>query len=114
MQTKSTIQLIKESCEKYSAYNDSLNDLMNRYMIEDSIFVFKNNQIFEVTKGYFEKINSFNSLTEALSACKYNFEHIGIRIVENKTFEIGHIRKTISECSEGSSVLDIDLLNDVK
>lgn len=114
MQTKSTIQLIKESCEKYSAYNDSLNDLMNRYMIEDSVFVFKNNQIFEVTKCYFEKINSFNSLTEALSACKYNFEQIGVRIVENKTFEIGYIRKTLSECHKNSSILDIDVLNDVK
>ena len=41
MQTKSKIQLIRESLAMASDYREGLENLMNKYTIEDSVFVYK-------------------------------------------------------------------------
>lgn len=114
MFTKSKIQIIRENCEIASNYNDSLNALMEKYNIEDSIFIYKNSQLFEVTKGYFEKINEFDTLKEAISACGYQYSNIGVRVLENKKFEIGYIKKNLSECNQESNIFDIDCLTYIR
>lgn len=113
MYTKSKIQMIKENQEYISNFIESLNNIMNKYLIEDSIFSFNGNQLFEVTKGYFETIKEYSTLKEALYSCD-NFNNLGIRIVNNDKFMVGYIRRTISECNEGSNVFDIDRLVDIR
>lgn len=112
MWTKSKIQLIKESYELQSNYREGLMNLMEKYNIVDNIFTFKNGQIFEATKGYFIKKNEYQSLDEALNGCNHLFDNMGIRIINNNTFELGEIKTTLSECNVSeNSVFDINNVN---
>ena len=110
MQTKSNIQLIREACELANNYKDGLNNLMEKYNIEDSIFVYKNSQVFEVTKGYFESVKEYDNLADAVRECWGQFDTMGIRIQNNSIFEVGRIRKFVNECTTGSKILSIDNL----
>ena len=113
MYTKSKIQMIKENQEYVSNFIESLNNIMNKYLIEDSVFSFNGVQLFEVTKGYFETIKEYTTLKEALYSCN-NFNNIGIRITNNSKFTVGYIRNTISECKEDSNILDIDKMSEIR
>ena len=114
MWTKSMIQMIRESCEVMSDYHKQLNDLMEKYNIEDNIFIYRNGVINEVRKGYFEVYNTYNTLNEALKGCNGQFNSMGIRISDNQSFQVGYVREFLSECSEDSVVLDINNMVDVR
>lgn len=112
--TMSLIQKQRLLVEYLSNFHTSLNDMMDKYMIEDSIFVF-NHQLMEATKGYFVKMAEYNSLEEAISSIKYeDVNKIGVRIMENKTFQIGLIKKSLYECSNDDTVFDIDKMIDIR
>lgn len=106
MQTKSRIQLIRESLGVLENFRSSLEDLMNKYNIEDSIFVY-NNGVYECTKGYFDVTGEYDNINEAIRNC--NVTSMGIRIIGNKQYQTGYIRKMLSEC-KGDTVLDINAL----
>lgn len=112
-----TMSLIQKQCllvEYLSNFHTALNEMMDKYMIEDSIFVF-NQQLMEATKGYFVKIAEYGSLDEALSSIKYeDANKVGVRVVENKTFQIGFVKKSLYECSNDDTVFDIDKMIDVR
>jgi len=114
MFTKSRIQMIKEGFEIANSYRNSLQELMEKYIIEDSIFVYKNGQVFEATKGYFEVVNEYDNLADAIRECVQDMNNMGIRIVNNTSFTVGYIRKTISECSNESSIMDINNLFEIR
>ena len=114
MQTKSNIQLIREACEYASNYKEGLNNLMNKFTIEDSIFVYKNGQLYEATQGYFELVSEHNNLDEAVKACWGKFDTTGIRIVNNEKFAVGNIHKFLNECSDESAVFCINNLQSVR
>lgn len=109
MLTKSKIQLIKEGIELANSFKENLNDIMDKYLIEDSIFVYRDNKVFEVTSGYFEVLKEFDNLNEAIRFC--NLNDSGIRIVDNSRFIIGKIHKAISECNRDNQILDIEKFN---
>jgi hypothetical protein len=112
MNTKSTIQLIKEACEVKSQFAESLERIMDKYLVEDSIFMFKDGQVFEVTRGYFESQGEFNTLKEAMT--QYMPGMVGIRIVGNSKFELGIIKNTLSECKDDAKILDIESLENIR
>lgn len=114
MQTKSNIQLIREACELANYYKDGLVNLMEKYTIDDSIFVYKNGQIYEATKGYFECVAEYDNLADAVRECWGRFDTMGIRILNNKRFEAGVLRNMLSECSKDKKVLCIDNLETVR
>lgn len=114
MQTKSNIQLIREACELANYYKDGLVNLMEKYTIEDSIFVYKNGQIYEATKGYFECIAEYDNLADAVRECWGRFDTTGIRILNNTRFEVGVLHNMLSECSKEKKVLCIDNLETVR
>lgn len=98
MDTMSLIQKQRLLVEYLSKFHTSLNDMMDKYMIEDSIFVF-NQQLMEATKGYFVKIAEYDSLDEAISSVKYeDVNKIGVRVIANTNFQIGYIKKSLYEC----------------
>lgn len=112
MWTKSKIQMINEMISLQNNYKEGLENLLEKYNIEDNIFTFKNGQIFEATKGYFVKKGEYKSLNEALKECNYSFDNMGIRIINNNTFELGEIKTTLSECNVSeNSVFDINNVN---
>lgn len=105
MFTKSKIQQITEALEYKNSFKEGLNQLMEKYNIEDSIFVFMNGQAKEVTKGYFTIQGEYDSLKEAISNC--DLISNGIRIMENNKFQVGYICGLLSACPKDGKILDI-------
>ena len=103
MQTKSNIQHIVEKVKFLEKFEDELNSLQEKYIIENSIFTM-GNELMEVVKGYFVVDKEFDNLHEAIKSMinKGN----AIRITENK-YAIGNIYKTLSEYPENSKIYDI-------
>lgn len=109
MLTRSKIQLVKEGIELANSFKENLNDIMDKYLIEDSIFVYRDNKVFEATSGYFEVLKEFDNLNEAVKYCMQDFNNMGIRIMNNNKFISGKVRKNISECNNDNQIFDIDL-----
>lgn len=111
MFTKSKIQLIKESIEIANDYKESLNNLMDKYNIEDNIFIYKSGKLFEVTQGYFIENKEYTNLTDAIYDCLIDHnQNMGIRIIENQKFIVGIIQNTIPDKYD-QKVLDITKLS---
>jgi hypothetical protein len=106
MFTKSKIQQILESREHINNFSESLSYIMEKYNIEDSIFIYSNGSAKEVTKGYFEVICEYNSIKEAAKDIDLNT--MGIRIINNDKFQLGNVKKLISECDREKTIMDIN------
>lgn len=111
MYTKSLIQQTVEAIQLKNSFKESLEALMEKYTIEDSVFVFKNNSLHEAVEGYFEVEKEFDNLNNAISECKHN---MGVRVINNTTFMIGNLKRTISECNSEKRVFDLDKLIDIR
>ena len=107
MQLKSKIQHIQEQIVKKHQFVEGLECIMDKYTIEDSVFKNGNGKVLEVCKGYFEVVNEYDTLTEAIKYMDNN-EH-AIRIMENKKFQIGKVHQFISECESGQ-IFDLEAI----
>lgn len=112
MQTKSIIQLTKEAIERQEAFRDSISFIMNKYIIEDSVFIW-NNGLVECTEGYFEVIGEYKNLNEAIKEVSSK-SYTGIRILNNTDFQVGIIHTKISECNEDNKIFDIKRLEIIR
>ena len=114
MLTKSKIQLIKESLKISNDYREGLENLINKYTIEDSVFVYRNNAIYEATQGYFEVKNEYNTLQDAIRNYNAVNPNCAIRIVNNEKFIVGEVKRCLSDCNKESKVFDINRLTDIR
>lgn len=110
MYTKSLIQQNIENIRLKESFNDGLNNLMDKYNIEDSIFIY-NGSVKEVTNGYFVESKEFDNLKDAINNYDIN---MGIRIMENERFQIGYIYNQLSQCPKDSHILDIQVYENVR
>ena len=110
MQTKSNIQLIRESLALKEGFRNSISNIMDKYTIEDSVFTWKNG-LYECTDGYFEVISEHTTLEEAI---KETTSASGIRVINNENFQVGIIRNRISECDDSNKVFDLKRLENVR
>lgn len=104
MDTKSTIQRIREFHERKNNFFDQLEDLMEKYNINGAIFVSSHDgTIFEATTGYFDITSEYNSLQEL----RENFDpsNYFVRIIGSKV-QAGTVYSTIREC-KGDKIFDI-------
>lgn len=113
MWTKSKIQLIKESIAMASDYEIRLENIMDKYTIEDSVFVY-NGRVQEVTQGYFVEKDKYNTIREAINACGGDYMNNGIRILNNKEYIVGDVKKNLSECIGSQNIFDINALTNVR
>lgn len=113
MQTKSKIQLIREALAMASDYREGLENLMNKYTIEDSVFVY-NGMVHEATQGYFVVKSTHENIMEAIRNCNGDFINNGIRIINNKEFVVGEIKRNLVDCNKESKIFDINRLTDVR
>lgn len=104
MRTISNIQQVKMQLQFKQAFKDELNALMEHYTVEDSIFVYEHG-LKEKCNGYFVPVASLESLEEAMDAYLPGY---GIRILNNKQFQVGEIHKYLTECSDAETVFDIE------
>ena len=115
MYTKSIIQQISETLHTKNDFRDMIEQLMEKYTIEDSVFVYANNRynsIYEVTDGYFVIENEYDNLNDAIAECDVTC--MGVRIIDNKTFQTGKVHALISECNKSKKVFDLKRLKDVR
>lgn len=113
MWTKSKIQLIKESITLANDYKVRMENIMDKYIIEDSIFIY-NGRVQEVTQGYFVEKDRYNNIHEAIKACGGNYISNGIRVINNKEFIVGDIKTYLSECSNSQNVFDINAITNIR
>lgn len=106
MYTKSLIQQYREILNVKESTVDKLSDLMDSYMVKDNIFMIENHIPKEVESGYFVPFKEFDSISEAVK--NMDIVRDSIRIQENKTFTIGRVYNTLSECSNQPQIFDIN------
>lgn len=112
MYTKSLIQQTVENLRAKDNFRVAIEQLMEKYNIEDSVFILKNGFIHEVVEGYFATIGAeYTTIDEAVSVCDINT--MGIRVKEN-TFQVGKIYNRISECKDCDKVFDLKRLEDIR
>ena len=105
MFTKSRIQQITETIQIRNEFKEGLEQLMEKYNIQDSIFTTVNHQVREVTNGYFAVVKEFDNFNDAINECNILTECI--RIINNDKFQIGVISNSLSNCPENAKILDI-------
>jgi hypothetical protein len=112
MYTKSIIQQTVETIRAKENFRSAIEQLLEKYNIEDSVFVLKNGFMHEVVEGYFVTENEYESLDEAMSNCDINT--MGIRIIGN-IFQTGKLYNRLSECADSNKkVFDLKRLGDVR
>lgn len=114
MYTKSIIHQKAEIINAKNNFKQSLEQLMEKFDIEDSVFVYAGNVagMKEIVEGYFVIDAEYDNIDEAMSACDVNT--MGIRIIENDKFQIGKIHALITECEKDKKVFDLKRLKDVR
>lgn len=112
MQTKSNIQLIRESLAIKEGFRESISNIMDKYTIEDSVFTWRNG-LYECTDGYFEVISEHTSLDEAIKNVTCTLTS-GIRVINNEQFQVGTVHNRISECDNSNKVFDLKRLENVR
>lgn len=105
MQLKSKIQQIQEQIAQKHRFVEGLENIMDKYTIEDSVFLF-NGKVMEVCKGYFEVISEHNTLTDAIK--NTDIKENAIRVINNEKFQIGKIHQHISDCK--NPVFDLETI----
>lgn len=111
MYTKSLIQQTVESLRAKDNFRGAIEQLMEKYNIEDSVFVFKNGYLHEAVCGYFEVENEYDNLQQAIAECKDI--NMGIRVMQNEKFQIGNVRMNVFECGSDKKVFDLDRLEEL-
>ena len=111
MYTKSIIQQKLETLRAKDNFRVAIEQLMEKYNIEDSVFVMRNGYLQEVVEGYFAVENDYDTITEAVSNCDMNV--MGVRVMGNK-FQTGKVHNRISECTEDKKVFDLSRLEDIR
>lgn len=112
MYTKSIIQQTVENIKAKECFRSALENLMEKYNIEDSVFALKNGFLHEATTGYFVLENTYDSIADAISDC--NIDSMCLRIINNTSFQIGKLYNTLSECKGDKKVFDLDRLEEVR
>lgn len=111
MYTKSIIQQRVESLRAKDNFRVAIEQLLEKYNIEDSVFVMNNGSLKEVVEGYFAVEQEFDVLSEAVSACDMGV--MGIRVIGDK-YQTGRIHNRISECADDKKVFDLSRLEDIR
>lgn len=111
MYTKSIIQQTIDKLHKKDSFRIALEGLMDKYNIEDSVFIFKNDNIREVVEGYFVTYSEFDNISEAISDC--DVDSMAIRVIGD-TFQVGKVNTNISECEKDKNVFDLQRLKNVR
>lgn len=111
MYTKSLIQQKLELIQKRESFKESLNNVMNNYIIEDAFFGLSNNGMYEAVKGYFIEGKEYTNLDEAVREMKYDQV---IHVLENKTFVVGDLVSQLSNCPKEAHIYDVEFLCKVR
>jgi hypothetical protein len=112
MYTKSLIQQHLERINLLETFKQDVNELMDKYIIENSVFGMNyNGRAKEMVAGYFVIDESYDSLNDCMKGLKNNQY---IQIVNNNEFITGNIEYNLFNCPQDKKVLDLETLNYVR
>lgn len=102
---KSMIQQIMEQNAAVNSFKASLEDILEKYTVVANAFAFRNNKTVEINEGYMVVDAEVDNLYDAIKEMK-DFSYC-IRIIENKTFQVGHLVQFASDGGD-NRVIDLD------
>lgn len=105
MYTRSIIQQQIERENIQESFKNGLNNIMDKYTVENSVFGLVNGRVVEAVRGYFVEEKEYDSIDEAM-----NDFGKAIRIQGNKKFITGTIYESIAKCPKDQKILDLDTL----
>lgn len=107
MYTKSILQTKLEEINFKDKFVSEAYKFMEGHKCDDVFISYNsaNNKVEEVICGYYQSIRQFDTIVEAIEFIKPGNV---IRIIENKLFEVGVWKKTITECIENRCVTNIE------
>ena len=111
MYTKSIIKQTVEKLNEKDSFRIAIENLMEKYNIEDSVFVFKKGNMREVVEGYFATENDYTDLSEAISNC--DTQTMAIRVIGEK-FQVGTIYTKLCDCPEDKKIFDLQVLENIR
>ena len=111
MYTKSIIQQHLEQINSLTILQESLQEFMDKYTVEDGVFGLFNNKMYELTCGYLVKEHEYDTLEECICNMRPNQ---AIRIQENKKFTVGDVTSSLVDCPQECTVVDIEFLEEIK
>lgn len=112
MFTKSLIQQHLERIDLLEAFKQDLNYLMDKFIIENSVFgVNRNGRSTEITTGYFIVDESFDNINDCIRGLKPNQF---IQIENNDKFSTGTVEYNLFNCPTDKQVLDLETLNYIR
>ena len=106
MYTKSIIQQKIESLNKINNFFEDIQYITDKYIVENSVFAFRDQHTVELVKGYFRICEEYNSL-DALRENYDNSKHSCIRIVNNEKFQCGQYIETTNESHKDDLIYNI-------
>ena len=112
MYTKSLIQQHLERIELLENFKQDVNELMDKYIIENSVFGMNyNGRAKEIVTGYFIIDESYENLDDCIRGLKNNQY---IQIESNNKFSTGSVEYNLFNCPQDKKVLDLETLNYVR
>ena len=112
MYTKSLIQQHLERIELLESFKQDVNELMDKYIIENSVFGMNfNGRAKEIVTGYFIIDESYENLDDCIRGLKNNQY---IQIENNNKFSTGSMEYNLFNCPQDKKVLDLETLNYVR
>lgn len=111
MYTKSIMQQTAEMIKVKNNFKAAIENLMEKYNIEDSVFIFNKGTLCEATEGYFTVTKEYDNLMTAVSESNINDP---IRVINNTIFQTGNIYSTLTECKDADKVFDLNRLETIR
>lgn len=111
MYTKSIIQQAVEKLHEKDSFRIAIENLMEKYNIEDSVFIFKKGNMREVVEGYFVTDTDYTNLAEAISNC--DPQTMAIRVI-GENFQVGTIHSKLCDCPENKKIFDLQVLENIR
>jgi len=109
MNNKSLIQLQIEGIQAKGEFEKQISTILETFDVQDTVFAIKHGAV-ELTRGYFVESKTYDDLTQAVREMDNNQ---ALRIVENKTFIVGDVYNSLTECMDEEKVFNIEFLEDV-
>lgn len=101
MQTKSNIQLIREAFAQKENFINTIDKLMDSYLVKDSVF---SQPYKEEIKGYLAVVDEYSSLTAASAGMAPD---MAIRVINNEKFQVGYVHESLSDIHNAKEIYDI-------
>lgn len=106
MYKRSTIQMQIEQNELKNKLGNAIEQLLEKYTVNDIVFGLVNGQPAEMTKGYMVEMKQYDTLKQAITEMKVT----QVVRFDGEKYYIGDFKSQLNECNVEKPIFDIELL----